>query len=295
MINIINLITSLDNKHDEIPRVNDKFIHVSALAKFCARRHKLSLNQDEPIISSFFTNSATKIMFHVGRSLEVYFRENFLKIYPITKVLGFWRLNGQEPDNPDMLITTYGNKKLDPEDYMEFRLGKETDTLDNFREIEVIDKSNRVIGHIDWVYLDKNGKLTVLDTKTKSKDKFDELKKRNAPCWEYCIQVCAYIRMLSRDKRIKAMGLTVNKEAKLFYMCREIRNKNNIPDKQEKGSKVYMELTVKYGRYKEDLLELLAEAKKAIKEKELPAREKCKTLNCSSAKECPYVARCFNV
>lgn len=248
-------------------RFNEDYIHVSSIANLCPRAHYFAHKLENKTIAKEVFSTATKITFAIGRALEIYFREQFIKSHGIENIFGMWK--------------------------GELRFGTQEDTLEDYKEIEVFDDDAKLIGHIDWVYRDLNGRLTVLEIKSISKGRFEtELKK--GPIVDHVIQVLSYVKILSQDPRVKKLKLKVNHAAHVYYMCKEYRFRSK--DEDRTINPMYKCFTIQFKDYKKLLStkwSVPRQAINAVKEDKIPPRTVCETYLKNPAKSCPYVCRCF--
>lgn len=297
MINLVDLLWKGDLSHDRVSRKNPDYLNVSDLSSLCPRKHYLINRQENKSISGEYINSNIHVAFYLGRAAEIYIRERFVNAYGIDKILGFWNLRGRKPTNEKLVIKNYNNEDLEEHEWMEFRLGTKDDTLEDYNEIEAYNDQYKIKGHIDWAYLDTNGKITITDFKSTSKKEFDKLNETEKAPYNYISQIVSYKMMLELDELMKLLGFKLNDTVKLFYVCKEYRKKDDI-DKARGSNAIYKEIAIRAKKYEQKILNHWKDARytiKSIKKKVIPPREVCNSISCSKAKSCPYVARCFNV
>lgn len=268
-INLLDPVQALWNQDVSLSdnRFNFTHIHISGLGGLCPRAYFFAHELENKIIAREVFSTATKVTFAIGRALERYFREQFIKSHGIENILGVWK--------------------------GELRFGTNEDTIDDYQEIQVLDDNFKLVGHVDWVYRDINGKLTVLEIKSISKNRFEtELKK--GPIIDHALQVLSYLKLLSEDPRIKALKLKFNTVAHVYYMCKDYRFRAKDEDKS--SNPMYRCFTIDFKQYKTQLKKSWDQARYTIKSLEsgtLPERTVCQTYLKSPAKSCPFVCRCF--
>ena len=297
---LTSIVDILKNADKEIAvsqsRANPEFVNVSALSKLCAREYYFTNQHKNKIRSAQYVASNTRVTFKMGRAIEEHVREQLLTQMSITKVLGMWNrvLYGKH---------TYEifNKDLNIMETLELRFGEESDKLVNFREIDLWDKVNKIKGHPDWVFLDKNGKLTVVEIKSISSKNW-ELHFLKAPnkihaLKEHKEQVLPYVYRLGTLPFIKEKKLDINQYGQIVYVCKDWRSKHD-KEKQYNYDSMYREFVTPMLDHETEVRGLLEESKLAIESiqaKTIPPRTHCLTDSCSKAKTCPYVARCFSI
>lgn len=278
-------------------RANPNHVNVSSLHNLCARRHYFANTMKNKLSMAQYTGGNVQLTFCMGRALEDYFKSRFLEHIPITKVLGYWELRGRDPIN-SKYVKLLPNKKGIKVPH-EMRFGTKEDTLDDYAEIEVFSKEYKCVGHIDWVYLDDNGKITPVELKSISRPMFNDnfvTKSRPVALPEHVQQLAPYLYLLGDEQFIKDNNLSVNRDGYIFYICKDYRQRTEDEKKKRLNSN-YRSFKVSLANEAARTKNLLSESKLAIdsiKEGNIPPRTICKDYSCSTAKKCPFVARCFN-
>ncbi len=297
LTSIVDILKKADKKIAlSKSRANPDFVNVSALSKLCAREYYFTNKHKNKIRSAQYVASNTRVTFKMGRAIEEHVREQMLSELPITRVLGMWNrvLYGKH-------VYEVFNKELNITERLELRFGEDSDTLANFREIDLCDDVNKIKGHPDWVFLDTNGKLTVVEIKSISSKNWElhflASPDKISPLKEHIEQVLPYVYRLGILPFIKENSLGINQIGKVVYVCKDWRAKHD-KEKQYGYDSMYREFSVNLLDYETEVRGLLEESKLAIESiqaKTIPPRTHCLTDSCSKAKTCPYVARCFSI
>lgn len=264
-------------------------VNASELGELCPRYHFYACQHKDQYLCSGIIDSALSVTFDMGRALEYSFRVSFLKRYPVTKVLANWIVRDDIPIQREDMVSNQWNHELQKWEKCEFRLGVAENTIFDFREVRY---SGLVTGRVDWMYLDLNGKITVCELKTINKTQFDTLKN---PLGKHAVQDLSYIRLAHEDFKIKALGLGLNFEGKVFYTCKDFRRRDD-EDKETGANPMYKEYDVDFREYKvimKDRWDAAQEAVTAATTGVCPSNRLCKTFLKGRGKHCPFTARCF--
>lgn len=271
-------------------------VNASTLYDLCPRYHYYANQHKDQHLCTSIKGSALEITFNIGNALEQEFRRKFLETYPITIVVGNWVIRDDIPVlNPDMVTKQWNHVKQCWEK-CELRLGHPNNTLDDFREVRF---SGLVTGRVDWIYLDHNGKLTICELKSISKTKmYDEKTKKiklTEPLPEHIVQDLSYIRLSYEDDLFKKLGYEVNFIGKIFYTCKEYRNRTE-DERIQKLNPMYREFDVDFSDYKtimKDRWDAASAAVTSVRDGVLPADRPCSTYLKGKGKSCPFMCRCF--
>ncbi len=279
-------------------RANPNYVNVSSLHSLCARQHYFANTMNNKLPMAQYTGGNVQITFCMGRALEDYFKSRFIEHIPITKVLGYWELRGRDPIDSKYVKLRKNKKGIEVPH--ECRFGTLDDTLDDYAEIQVVSDKYKCIGHMDWVYLDDNGKLSITELKSISRPMFNDNfvnKTRPVPLPEHVQQLSPYLYLLPEVPFVKDKGLEVNRDGRIFYICKDFRQRTQ-EEKTKRQNSNYRSFKVSLANESVRTKNLLSESKLAIESIQngaIPPRTMCKDYTCSTAKKCPFVARCFNV
>jgi hypothetical protein len=271
-------------------------VNSSTLSDLCPRYHYYANHHKDQHLCTNIKSSALNITFDIGNALEHEFRKKFLETYPTNRVVGNWVVRPDIPVlNPDM-VTKQWNHTLGKYEECELRLGHPDNTVEDFREVRF---SALITGRVDWIYVDDNGKLTICELKTISKTKFiDEKTKKiklTEPFPEHIVQDLSYIRLACEDPMFKKLGYEVNYTGKIFYTCKEYRNRTE-DEKIQKLNPMYREFDINFSDHKEimkDRWNAATIAVNSVKDGVVPEHRPCKTYLSGRGKTCPFMCRCF--
>ena len=285
---LTDIITKADVRAME-KSIKPHTVNASELGDLCPRYHFYACQHKDQYLCSGIIDSALSVTFEMGKALEHSFRVSFLKTLPITTILANWVIRDHIPIQRQDMVSEQWNHELQKFELCEFRLGLTENTLADFREVRY---SDLITGRVDWMYIDKNEKITICELKTINKTQFDALKN---PLLKHAVQDLCYIRLAHEDPKIKALGLGLNFEGKLFYTCKDFRRRTD-EEKITKESSMYKEYTVDFIEYKaimKDRWDAAQEAVTAATTGVCPEGRLCKTFLKGRGKQCPFVVRCF--
>ncbi len=287
-MDLIKLISKQDIRAGESP-IKPASCNASSLHELCPRYHFFATRHKDQYLTSNIISSALNITFDMGRALEHSFRIKFLEVIPITRVLGNWKISETRPlINPNMM-TTQWNHETKQNEICEFGFGTEFDSLENFREIRL---SGTITGRIDWAYLDDNWKITIAELKTISKTDFEKMKSAKPA---HIIQALSYVRELYHYELFKGLNLELNKEAMVFYTCKDFRNRT-LDERETGETPMYKVFEVDYDSHRHIMRERYESAAEAVKASTTgvkPLSRCCETYLKGRGKQCPFRVRCF--
>ncbi|NQY58459.1 hypothetical protein [Cognatishimia sp.] len=298
LLNLEELISEAD-KLDAVQesRNNGELINVSALYKLCPRQYYYSFCNSDTIRLSQYAASRTLMTYTLGRAAETHVRKQLFKSIGINRIFASWVV---DKDCKDKHITLEYNKETKQWEYLSTRFGTDQDSVETYREVTIIDDYSKATGHPDIIYLDNNGKLSVGELKTISKDKFAELFSKKpefvAPVEGHREQISPYLYKLPEHPAVIDTGLSVNRYGKILYICKDHRTRNE-KEKKYGYNPMYREFLVDLAHNEDAVYAMLEDSKTSIEhlhKKQIPPRTKCSSLKSKLAKDCPFAARCFS-
>lgn len=294
----INLTRTMTNNDNGYFGGNYKphTVNASMLYDLCPRHHFYANQHKDQHLCTSIKGSALEITFNIGNALEHEFRKKFLRTYEVTRVVANWKIRPDIPVLNEDMVTEQWNHDLGIFEKCELRLGHPDNTLEDFREVRI---SNIITGRVDWIYLDLDNKLTICELKTISKTKFiDEITKKiklTEPLPEHIVQDLSYVRGLCEDPLMKKLGYPINFTGKIFYTCKEYRNRT-ADEKYQNLNPMYREFDVPFADYKSMMADRWKAAQVAIdasKSGKVPEERPCKTFLKGRGKTCEFMCRCF--
>jgi hypothetical protein len=243
-------------------------IHVSSAINFCPRLHYFSRESNFINTSSYLPSM--KLLWELGKAAELYVKRLMIGLDENnSKILGKWV------------------NENDEREVIGFRPSKEW----WYEEVDLDYLEGEIIGHPDLLLLDSNNEIQVIEVKSTSKKIYKEIRENGFPLHNHAMQATFY-RQIFYDEKTNT-PYRISRTAKILYVCREYLTKDDetynpfleydIDTSKELYSVPFLtniSLVDEYLRYK---------AVNAIPETKI-----CSSYSCSTAKECPYVVRCFN-
>jgi hypothetical protein len=267
-----DLLFEAANRPELARNLQSEKIHVSSAINFCPRLHYFSRESNFINTSSYL--SSMKVLWELGKAAELYVKRLMIGLDENnSKILGKWVKDNRVA--------------------IGFRPSKEW----SYEEVDLDYLNGEITGHPDLLLLDSNNEIQVIEIKSTSKKIFKEIIESGFPLHNHAMQATFYRQMLSEkqmfyDEKTNA-PYEISRTAKILYVCREYLTQDDgtynsfleydIDTSKELYNVPFLtnvSLVDEYLRYK---------AVNAIPETKI-----CSSYSCTTAKECPYVVRCFN-
>jgi hypothetical protein len=258
----------------EPSRLGGPWLHVSALVNGeCLRANLLAERED--IESAEKVPSAMRIVWHIGKAVEAYIREDLIELYGKENCLGLWTCSCKKSS-----YTGYGTDKV----------CKICQTrLDTYAEYNVKDGELRLSGSPDFMVRKPDGSLVIFELKSIKvapkgyNNGAPEFNTLAAPQRGHALQLLMYCELMRRQ------GYEVDPEGLVGYCAKDFVARSPYKLYQVDSSLRENRQVV------EALMDVSFEYATARKKGTLPPRiPLCPNCTSSRAKACPVSASCFS-
>lgn len=197
-------VMRMDGKPEEV-RTGNKFIHVSRLIDYCARREALSYQHSATggIGRRVRVFSGMRIVWALGRAAEKHVREQFIEAVSAEGVYGKWLCN----KCGDEIM-----EGLHRDNHRPCRTCGHTEAT-TYGEFPLADREVLIVGNPDLLYVrPDNSRLRVVEIKSINKNEFDEL---GTPKPQHILQALCYHRLAEIN------GLDPDNNITIFYVAKD--------------------------------------------------------------------------